>query len=94
MVLHDATLVLNRNWTPVDFTTVLDALCKLYTGSARAVSVGSVNRSRRILIVRALGPCPIAEGELRRMVAAYPDRSGYAPILAAWQEDRGPSRQP
>ena len=42
----------------------------------------------------ALGPCPITEGELRRAVAAYPDRSGYPPTLAAWQEDRGPSRQP
>ena len=37
MVLHDATLVLNRNWMPLDFTTVLDALCKLYTGGARAM---------------------------------------------------------
>jgi 5-methylcytosine-specific restriction endonuclease McrA len=37
VVLQDATLVLNRHWTPVDFTTVLDALCKLYTGGARAV---------------------------------------------------------
>ena len=37
MVLHDATLVLNRNWMPVDFTTVLDALCKLYAGNARAM---------------------------------------------------------
>lgn len=37
MVLQDATLVLNRNWTPVDFTTVLEALCKVYTGGARAL---------------------------------------------------------
>lgn len=37
MVLNDATLVLNRHWVPVDFTTVLDALCKLYAGAARAI---------------------------------------------------------
>jgi 5-methylcytosine-specific restriction endonuclease McrA len=37
MVLNDATLVLNRNWVPVNLTTVLDALCKLYAGSARAI---------------------------------------------------------
>ena len=37
MVLNDATLVLNKHWVPVDFTTVLDALCKLYAGSARAI---------------------------------------------------------
>ena len=37
MVLNDATLVLNKHWVPVDFTTVLDALCKMYAGSARAI---------------------------------------------------------
>ena len=37
MVLNDATLVLNKHWVPVDFTTVLDALSKLYAGSARAI---------------------------------------------------------
>ncbi|HEY3319936.1 MAG TPA: HNH endonuclease [Planctomycetota bacterium] len=37
MVLQDPTLVLNRNWEPLEFTTVLDALCKVYAGSARAM---------------------------------------------------------
>jgi len=37
VVLNDPALVLNRNWVPVDFTTVMDALCKLYTGAARAI---------------------------------------------------------
>jgi 5-methylcytosine-specific restriction endonuclease McrA len=37
VVLNDATLVLNKHWVPVDVTTVLDALCKLYDGSARAL---------------------------------------------------------
>ena len=37
MLLDDATLVLNKHWVPVDFTTVLNALCKLYAGTARAV---------------------------------------------------------
>jgi len=37
VVLQDATLVLNRNWRPLDFTTVLDALCKVYSGGARAM---------------------------------------------------------
>ena len=37
MVLEDATLVLNRNWVPVDITTVLNALTKVYDGSARVV---------------------------------------------------------
>ena len=37
MVLNESTLVLNRNWIPVDITTVLNALRKLYEGSARAI---------------------------------------------------------
>jgi len=37
VVLDGATLVLNRNWVPVNITTVLNALCKLYDGSARAI---------------------------------------------------------
>ena len=37
MVLNNQTLVLNRNWVPVDITTVLNALTKIYDGSARAV---------------------------------------------------------
>lgn len=37
MVLNDSTLVLNKNWVPVNITTVLNALCKMYDGSARAV---------------------------------------------------------
>jgi 5-methylcytosine-specific restriction endonuclease McrA len=37
VVLSDPTLVLNRNWVPVDFTTVMDALTKLYVGAARAI---------------------------------------------------------
>jgi 5-methylcytosine-specific restriction endonuclease McrA len=37
VVLNDSTLVLNRNWVPVNITTVLNALCKMYDGSARAV---------------------------------------------------------
>ncbi len=36
VVLNEATLVLNRGWVPVDVTTVLDALCKVYAGVARA----------------------------------------------------------
>jgi 5-methylcytosine-specific restriction endonuclease McrA len=35
--LDNATLVLNRNWTPVDITSVLNALVKVYDGSARVV---------------------------------------------------------
>ena len=37
MVLNASTLVLNRNWVPVDITTVLNALTKVYDGSARVV---------------------------------------------------------
>ena len=37
MVLQEATLVLNRNWVPIDVTTVLNALCKVYEGAARVV---------------------------------------------------------
>ena len=37
MVMNNPTLVLNRNWVPVSVTTVLNALCKLYQGSARVV---------------------------------------------------------
>lgn len=37
MVLNDATLVLNRNWVPVDITTVLNALTKVYEGAARVI---------------------------------------------------------
>lgn len=37
MVLNNSTLVLNRNWAPVAITTVLNALTKIYEGSARAV---------------------------------------------------------
>ena len=37
MSLDNATLVLNRNWTPVDITPVLNALVKVYDGSARVV---------------------------------------------------------
>jgi 5-methylcytosine-specific restriction endonuclease McrA len=37
VVLGDATLVLNRNWVPVDVTTVLKALVKVYEGGARAI---------------------------------------------------------
>jgi len=37
MVLAQPTLVLNRNWVPVDVTTVLDAICKMCEGTARAI---------------------------------------------------------
>jgi 5-methylcytosine-specific restriction endonuclease McrA len=37
VVLNGSTLVLNRNWVPVDITTVLNALTKVYDGSARVV---------------------------------------------------------
>jgi len=36
-MLNDAALILNRNWTPIDITTVRDALCMLYADAARAV---------------------------------------------------------
>jgi len=32
------SLVLNKHWTPVGFTSVWRALCKLYEGSARAIA--------------------------------------------------------
>ena len=38
VVLNDPTLVLNRHWVPVNVTTVLSALCKLYEGAARVVN--------------------------------------------------------
>lgn len=38
MVLADPTLVLNRNWIPVDVTTVMNALCKVFDGSARVAN--------------------------------------------------------
>ena len=37
MVLQQTALVLNRNWVPIDITTVLNALCKVYEGAARVV---------------------------------------------------------
>ncbi len=37
MILNETALVLNRNWVPVDVTTVLKALCKVYDGAARVV---------------------------------------------------------
>ncbi len=37
MLLREWTLVLNRFWIPINVTTVLRALCKLYDGSARVV---------------------------------------------------------
>jgi 5-methylcytosine-specific restriction endonuclease McrA len=37
VVLNEPTLVLNRHWVPIDVTTVLVALCKLYDGAARAI---------------------------------------------------------
>ena len=36
----------------------------------------------------ALGPCPVAEGELWRVVAEYPDRSGYPALIATWHAGR------
>ncbi|MCA8962010.1 MAG: HNH endonuclease [Planctomycetes bacterium] len=36
-VLGDWTLVLNKSWVPVDVTTVLRALCKVYQGVAQVV---------------------------------------------------------
>lgn len=37
MILTESALVLNRNWIPVDITSVMNALCKVYEGSARVV---------------------------------------------------------
>jgi 5-methylcytosine-specific restriction endonuclease McrA len=37
VVLNNPALVLNRNWVPIHITSVVNALCKLYDGSARAV---------------------------------------------------------
>jgi 5-methylcytosine-specific restriction endonuclease McrA len=37
VVLNEPTLVLNRHWVPIDVTTALVALCKLYEGHARAI---------------------------------------------------------
>src|SRR4051812_21305441 len=37
VVLNGPALVLNRNWVPIHVTSVVNALCKLYDGSARAV---------------------------------------------------------
>lgn len=37
MVLSEPTLVLNRNWVPIDVTTVMDAVCKVYEGVARVI---------------------------------------------------------
>src|SRR3990172_5574914 len=41
MVLNEPALVLNRNWVPVDVTTVLKAICKVYDGAARALEPGN-----------------------------------------------------
>ena len=38
MVLNEATLVLNKGWTPIDFTTVRDAICMVYSEAAKAVN--------------------------------------------------------
>jgi 5-methylcytosine-specific restriction endonuclease McrA len=38
VVLSESTLVLNKNWLPVDITTVLNALCKVYEGAARVIN--------------------------------------------------------
>lgn len=38
MVLNEPTLVLNRNWLPIDVTTVMNALSKLVEGSARVIN--------------------------------------------------------
>jgi len=38
VVLAEPTLVLNRNWIPVDVTTVMNALSKVFDGSARVVN--------------------------------------------------------
>jgi len=41
MVLAQPTLVLNRNWLPVQVTTVLAAICKVYHGGARIIDLRS-----------------------------------------------------
>jgi len=38
VVLNEATLVLNKSWLPIDFTTVRDALTMVYTEAAKAVN--------------------------------------------------------
>jgi 5-methylcytosine-specific restriction endonuclease McrA len=36
-MLSDQTLVLNKNWFPIQTTTVRNAICLLFTGAARAI---------------------------------------------------------